>query len=131
MLYKVKTTSGYGFLIRGVSSAKMTVATAELCFKLYNGRNINLNGVTEFEIVEDESPWMNSVEMVPPTGGAPAEADSNPEGYEFPREAEVPRELATTTFAPLEKLVAEHKREFRKNVIDAVRDGKRRGMLHA
>lgn len=131
MLYKVKTTSGYGFLIRGVVTAKLTVSTAKFVAKLYDGKKITLNGATEFEVVADESPWMNSFEIVPPTGDSPAEADSNTEGYEFPREAEVPRELATTTFAPLEKLVAEHKREFRKNVIEAVRDGQRRGLLHA
>lgn len=131
MLYKVKTTSGYAFALRGVSTAKLTVATAELRVKLYNGNNININGVTDFELIEDESPWMNSVEMIPPTGGAPAEAETAPDGYEFRRESYVPRELATTTFCQLEKLLDDHKRNFRSNVLEAVGDGQRRGMLHA
>lgn len=130
MLYKVKTTSGYGFLIRGVVAAKLTVSTAKFVAKLYNGKKITLNGATEFEIVADESPWMNSFEMIPPTEEKADVTEEKAEGYEFPREAEVPRELAVTTFAPLEELVGERHRSFQRDVIEAVRAGQKMGYLN-
>lgn len=127
LLYEVKTTSGYGFRLRGVTELKVDIAMKELKAKLSSGKNVVLKGVTGIEAREDSAPWANGFEMVPPAGGA-AGGEALPE-YEFRRESSVPVELATTTFCPLERLMESRKLAFNNAVVAAVKDGQRRRVL--
>lgn len=129
MLYEVKTTSGYGFRLRGVNELKVSTAEQKLSAELASGKTVHLNGVTEVDAYEDPTPWMNSFEMVPPDGGDAAAPSSD--GFEFKREEPVPAELATTTFCPLERLLEDRKVSFENAVVKSVQGAKRRGVLHA
>lgn len=112
MRYLVKTTAGYTFVFRNVLEFKYTAAEAHIFVQL-EGRKMNINGVTEIEADGDFEPWASSMEMIPPkTDGETAKAEeetpigdhSTEDAFEFRREPSVPVELASTTFAPLERL---------------------------
>lgn len=142
MLYEVKQEGGYGVRLRGVRELSFDVATKRLDVLLPFGK-FGVKGVVSITAADDSAPWGDCIEFFGGDGssGAAAMLDFSPEvaiaptekriedvdGYEFPREAPVPAELATTTFAPLADIldnaprkVRRRRRRWHKNDVDFV-----------
>lgn len=104
MKYIAKLRSGHTVILRCVVTLQFTVDTGILSAVTAGTGPVRLKGVTSFEGQIDNEPWGNSFTIIPPDDGAPAAPAESPDV--FRREAEVPAELAQTTFGRLDRLEA-------------------------
>lgn len=123
MKYEISTLHGYTVVVRNVLELDYDSTSRVVKMRLRRegwGSEFSyyVHGVTAIKGMGDHEPWEKSVDIIPPSGGAPASAghvggyaggttDAVPPSLFTRSECAVPAELATTTFAPLESLIAE------------------------
>lgn len=145
MLYEVKQEGGYGVRLRGVRELSYDAATKRLEVLLPFGK-FGVKGVVSITAADDSAPWANCIEFFGGDGSSgaaasvyidPVTADVRAEkriegldGYEFPREAPVPAELATTTFAPLADILGNATRKVRRRRRRAGVEIRKGGFIH-
>lgn len=117
MRYEIEVDKGYKVIARNVIELDHNSAERKLSLRMQDPKTFSTFrfvtlGVISIKGGVDYEPWEKSLDVIPPDSGAPAVPDSYA-GYDGGivaadrKEPGIPAELATSTFAPLESLIAE------------------------